>query len=610
LVLLFQILPLVFSGFFPTALRADGELKRARIARDAFFADAAPKKLSDWRSLIVRFEEAANAQVKDTWRATAKLEAAELSLQAFQKFKDPKDAAKAETLTRHITKNCGRCPQAPKALILLGRALNARNKPDDAYRELMKVELNHPDAAETEEARVLMSALRAGATPPPIPTPVPRTLALGTTPTSSGAPAQTSPATKPEAKAPETKTASLPRTPPVKAPKPRSDGLAQVYAVTLEDFGDHSAVIAWTDKVTAYVYNLIPPGRAGGFHRVYVDMRDARLAPGIAATLKKTTPLVKLVKVNQFEAKTARLVMDFPEAHPYSPTFLDNPPRMVVFVAEDHRSLPEPPGPEAPPDPGMTPGPPPETGRAIREAPATTAAARGPAESLARQLGLKIRKVVIDPGHGGKDAGATGHGLREKDLALKAALMLKSKLEKRLKLEVVLTRDSDKFVTLDGRPKIARDNQGDLFISVHANANTLASVEGLETYLLNFSSDPSAQTVAARENASSDKSMSEMAGILELIAKNTRVSESRVLAKAIHAGALSSLRTKYKVRDLGVKEAVFVVLANVKVPAVLMEMGFLSNKNEAARLAEDQYLELLTDGVANGLENYLNGLPR
>ena len=187
--------------------------------------------------------------------------------------------------------------------------------------------------------------------------------------------------------------------------------------------------------------------------------------------------------------------------------------------------------------------------------------------------------------------------------------MLAGKIRSRLGLEVVLTRDSDKFVTLDRRSRIVEDNKGDLFISIHANSNSLASVEGLETYILNFGTDPSAMTVAARENASYDKSMSDMSGLLDRLARNTKIAESRVLAQSVHQGALRSLRTKHKVRDLGVKEAVFVVLLNTDVPAVLIEIGFLSNKGEAARLGDDQYLELLTDGITEGLAAYIAGLP-
>ncbi|MDR2459524.1 MAG: N-acetylmuramoyl-L-alanine amidase [Deltaproteobacteria bacterium] len=579
----------------------DGELARARVARDNFFTSPDISQRSAWQKLITQFEDAARAQVRDVYRAQAQLEAAELALQCFYKFKDKRDATKAETLTRKILKDCSRCPNAPKAVIILGMALVALERMDDAYRELMKVELNYPDAPEINEARGLMSMLRAGGTPPPYPSPQQTIIdRQGQAPAAtSDRQGQTPAATAPTSPA----TFSITSEPPKAAPAARSDGLAQVYALSLEDHGDYSTVIAWTDKVTSYVYNLIPAQRNGGTPRVYVDFRDAKLASGMVTTLNKTTPLIKLVKVNQFNDNTVRLVMDFPEVYPYTPVFLDNPPRLVVQVAKSTDTLPQIQIPDAPPGP---------TDPAPREvqAQASPPPARGPADSMARQLGLKIRRIVIDPGHGGKDNGATGHGIKEKELALKTSKLLKTKIENRLGLEVILTRDSDKFVTLDRRPKIVRDNQGDLFISIHANANTLASVEGLETYILNFTSDPSAQTVAARENASSDKSMSEMEDILEQIARNTKVSESRVLAKTIHSATLKSIRTKYKVRDLGVKEAVFVVLVNVEVPAILMEIGFLTNKAEAARLSEDQYLELVTDGIVNGLESYLKGLAR
>jgi N-acetylmuramoyl-L-alanine amidase len=588
---------------------AAGELARAREARTAFFKSEDAKSRAAWIRLLARFEEASAAQVREGPRAQADLEGAELALQCFYRFRDQKDAASAERLARKSVKSCGRCPTAPQAEIILGRALTAQKKMDAAYRELMKVELNHPDSPEIDEARELMTTLRAGGTPPPYPTTepavlsAPRPAAPPSSPRTSTPKPPSTPATAAARSAAPKTPPPKPPTPPVKAPAPRKDGLAQVYAVTVEKRQGYTAIVAWTDKVGSYVYNLIPPQRSGGLHRVYVDLRGTRLAGGLPGKPLSPGPLVRLAKINQFSQDVARLVIDLPQPHPYVPVFLDDPPRLELRVAEHAEDLP-PTEADAPPEP--------------RGAAASTAlpsagpgrGARGPADSLARQLGLKIRRIVIDPGHGGKDGGTVGHGLKEKDIALRAARMLKAKVEKRLKLEAVLTRDTDRFVTLDRRPRIVADSKGDLFVSIHCNANTLASVEGLETYLLNFSTDPSAQTVAARENASSQKSMAEMEGILELIAKNTRVAESRVLARTVHARTLEALRAKHKVRDLGVKEAVFVVLVNANVPAILMEIGFLSNAREAERLSQDAYLELLTDGMTDGIKAYVDGLSR
>jgi N-acetylmuramoyl-L-alanine amidase len=299
-------------------------------------------------------------------------------------------------------------------------------------------------------------------------------------------------------------------------------------------------------------------------------------------------------------------VADLPAAHPYMPIILDNPPRLIIRVADQVDKLP-PVEIEDPPTPRVVAKAPSKAPTPKPQA-APNRPAKGPSDSMARQLGLGIKLVAIDAGHGGKDGGAAGNGLKEKDITLKASKMLAKKLKSRLGLEVVMTRETDKFVTLDRRTKTTRDGKADLLISVHVNANDLAKVEGFESYVLNFSSDPTAMAVAARENASSGKTMSEMGNLVDQIAKNTKVAESRVLAKALHAGALASLRSQFKIRDLGVKEAAFIVLANVDVPAVLLEIGFITNKKEAQLLSQDAYLELLTDGLCQGLKNYLDGL--
>jgi N-acetylmuramoyl-L-alanine amidase len=570
------------------------------------------KNRQEWVKLVGKFEAAAKAQPGEHHRAYANLEAARLSMQCWHRFKNREDLARAERLARSVLKNCPRCEAAPEALLVLGRALAGKGSPDDAYRELMKVELSYPASASVEEAKSLMSALRAGAPGGGIPPyPTDRPLDGEAAPAKASASASASPPSAPpsppspkppagEARGRETPVRDLPGPgevkPPVKAPPPRADGLAQVYAYSISDLGSRTLVTCYLDKVTSYVYNLVPPASSGGLYRVYVDFREARQAPSLPPRLKNSTPLVRLVKVNQFDSRTVRLVADLSAPHPYAPVFLDDPPRLELLVAEEAALMP-------PREADAQPPPPKAKSRPER------AAARGPADSMARQLGLKIKRVVIDPGHGGKDSGASGFGNLEKDVALKTARLLSGKIKSRLNLEVIMTRDSDKFVTLDRRGRIVKDNKGDLFISIHANSNTLSSVEGLETYVLNFATDPSAMTVAARENASYDKSMSELGGVLDTLAKNTKVAESRVLAKSVHQGALGALRPTYKVRDLGVKEAVFVVLLNTDVPSVLIEIGFLSNKGEALRLADDEYLDLLTDGVVDGLAAYINGLP-
>ncbi len=273
-------------------------------------------------------------------------------------------------------------------------------------------------------------------------------------------------------------------------------------------------------------------------------------------------------------------------------------------MAKEASNLPSPTA-EAQPEPAERPARKAEPDKVAR--PVSGPVAGGPAESLARQLGLKVKTVVIDPGHGGKDGGASAFGLKEKDLVLKLAKKLAVRIEKRLGLTVHLTRSDDRFITLERRTKIAKDKRGDLFISLHVNANKIPSVEGFETYILNLTTDRSAMAVAARENASSDKSIAELQDILQIIAKNTKIAESRAMAQAIHKAAVRQLNKKYRVRDLGVKEAPFYVLVGTDIPSILVEIGFLTNEKEAARISQEAYLDQIADGLVNGLESYVKG---
>jgi N-acetylmuramoyl-L-alanine amidase len=608
---------LVFYCLTPTsAAWAEGELVRAIAARDKFLADNGNAKRAAWLALIAEFERAADVQPRSDHAARARYLAADMALRSFNKFAQMPDARKAADLAGRSVKACPRCSDAPSAYVVLGLALIALDQKEEAYRELMKVELNYQAPAQAKQARELMNELSGRPRSSGSSNKGPDKPSGSAGEASGGKTGSTAPTTSQPAKgsgsaarppAP-TKTTIPPSAPPKqrtapKAPSPRADGRAQIFGLYLDDQGGYSEITAYLDQVTPYVYNLLPPSREGGRFRVYVDFRGTRLGPGGVRTPTKFTELVKTLKVNQLNDDTVRMVADLPAAHPYTPVFLDNPPRMIIRVARDPASLPpmeaeDPPSVRTPP----TPKPP-------KKSPPKTPPAKGPTDSMARQLGLSIRRVAIDAGHGGKDGGAAGNGLKEKDITLKAARMLRTKIQNRLGLEVVMTRDSDVFVTLDRRAKTTNDKKADVFISIHVNANDLAKVEGFESYVLNFSNDPTAMAVAARENASAGKTMSEMEGLIQKIARNTRIAESRVLAKSIHSGAIASLRQKYKIRDLGVKEAAFVVLANVDVPAVLVEMGFITNKVDAARLSEDAYLEMVTDGLCDGLKSYLDGLP-
>jgi len=609
--LLVLALALIRASLYPAPLAADGELVRAIKNRDTFYASAeAQKTRANWLTLIKEFEDAALAQENPRHASRARYIGADLALDSASKFKQKADYEKADQLARRAVRDCPRCPHSPDAQIISGRALAGLNQLDQAVKQLMKVELNYPDSPEVSKARKILAQLRGG--PPPSTKPPTKADPVP----DSSRPVKTveadKPARKPVAKnepsaptetdIPAPKVAKGPKIPA--PPKARADGLAQIYFISLEDRGSHSTVTAYLDKVSPYVYNLIPPSRSGGTFRAYADLKNTVIAPGTKLQLPNRTKLVSLVKMNQNKSEVVRLVVDMPEAHPYRPTFLNSPPRLVFQVAREAKSLPDPQA-EVQPDPPEQPSPPPPVQPKKPPKASGKTADKCPPDSLVCQLGLKVKTVVIDPGHGGKDSGASAFGLKEKDIVLKLAKKLAVRLEKQLNLTVHLTRSDDSFITLERRTRIAKEKKADLFISLHVNANTLASVEGFETYILNFATDRSAMAVAARENAESDKSVAELQDLLQIIAKNTKIAESRALAQVLHKSALSSLNKKYQVRDLGVKEAPFYVLVGTAVPSVLIETGFITNQAEADRLAQEAYLDRIVDGLVKGLQLYV-----
>jgi N-acetylmuramoyl-L-alanine amidase len=232
--------------------------------------------------------------------------------------------------------------------------------------------------------------------------------------------------------------------------------------------------------------------------------------------------------------------------------------------------------------------------------------------SMARQLGLGIQKIVIDPGHGGKDPGAIGKsGTMEKIIVLDICQRLKKLLSTDKGLEVIMTRDSDIYVPVENRTVIANQKRADLFVSVHANSNPSKKRSGVETFYLNFSQDPSVIETAALENATSTKNLSEMRSILEKIAKNSKVMESKELAKDIQKNLVLTLQKKYKdVKDLGYKGGPFWVLIGVETSSVLVEVSYLSNSKEETRLKNAQYRQYIAQGIYSGIKEYVNSLGK
>lgn len=229
--------------------------------------------------------------------------------------------------------------------------------------------------------------------------------------------------------------------------------------------------------------------------------------------------------------------------------------------------------------------------------------------SLSRQLGLGVSRIVIDPGHGGRDPGAQGQGLSEAELVLDVALRLERLLARQPGVEVVLTRRTDTYVPLEERTAIANREQADLFLSIHANASRNRNAHGVETYFLNFATSKDAEAVAARENSASDRTMHSLPDIVKAIATNNKLHESRDLAGHVQESMVRKLSTRARpARDLGVKQAPFVVLIGAAMPSVLAEISFVTNPGEARLLKSGGHRQRIAEALHDALVKYQRSL--
>jgi len=230
--------------------------------------------------------------------------------------------------------------------------------------------------------------------------------------------------------------------------------------------------------------------------------------------------------------------------------------------------------------------------------------------TLTRMLGLKIGRIVLDPGHGGHDTGSIGrNGLKEKDLVLQVALELQTLLEDKLGAEVVLTRKDDTFIALEERTAIANQSQADLFVSIHANSSHNRTVSGVETYYLNFAQTDEAREVAARENAATVRNIRDLQDLLKSIAQADKSSESRELASLIQRKLYGGTSQVFPTtRNRGVRSAPFVVLIGANMPSVLAEVGFLSNPRDEKLLKKDTNQQKLAQALFAGIEGYMKTL--
>ncbi|HEY6003268.1 MAG TPA: N-acetylmuramoyl-L-alanine amidase, partial [Anaeromyxobacter sp.] len=350
--------------------------------------------------------------------------------------------------------------------------------------------------------------------------------------------------------------------------------------------------------------------------RIALDFRPATLD---GAAVARTVPgaQVDRVRAAQNDADTVRVVLELPGAHAVQAFALDDPPRLVLDVgtrAEGASAARAAPASTATSSPTATTT---SSPTATTTSSATSTATPGPAAGTDASVDEEgqgkgpVRRIVVDAGHGGHDPGATGpRRVREKDVTLAMA----RKLAKRLRaagFEVVLTRNDDRYLALEERTAIANTARADLFVSIHANAHPRRNRSGVETYFLNVADDRYAARLAARENGLDLGGEREAVRILTDLDAKASAGASEGLARLVQREIASGVRARVgDVRDLGVKGALFYVLLGARMPAVLVETAFISNRDEERRLASPRYQEEVAASIARAVSTFARGGAR
>jgi N-acetylmuramoyl-L-alanine amidase len=444
-----------------------------------------------------------------------------------------------------------------------------------------------------------------------------------------------------------------PELPPIKGDvleqKESSHGVPMVTSLKTFNAPNSARIVVALDGTVAFDAATIKSP-----DRIYFDLHKAKIPYGYGKKpFDVKDGLLKSVRIGQNKDGVVRLVLDAGGAHDYNAMLLGNPYRLVIDIhanpgsaASSTAVVPSSPAAEAnvvhasnPPvttptatvttaaaktnDKPTTSSASPTTStknslsatyKPKPGAPDTSAESkptRDGQRSLSRALGLKIGRIVIDPGHGGHDTGTIGpHGLMEKDLCLDVALRLGKEIEEKLPgAEVVYTRKDDTFIPLEQRTAIANAAKADLFISIHANSSHDSSARGIETYYLNFATSEESMEVASRENAQAQESMHDLQDIIKKIARNEKIEESKELANDVQDSLSHRMQlTSSGEKNRGVKKAPFVVLIGADMPSILSEISFISNPGDEKLLRKQDQRQHVADGLYRGIASYLESM--
>ncbi|MEJ2728668.1 MAG: N-acetylmuramoyl-L-alanine amidase [Deltaproteobacteria bacterium] len=371
--------------------------------------------------------------------------------------------------------------------------------------------------------------------------------------------------------------------------RPGPAGMATVTNLRFWSNPNYTRVVIDANREADYYHHLLKKDPSlKKPQRLYVDLSQSRLGDHIRKSIPIHDDLLLDARAGQYTSDSVRVVVDIKSFDTYKIFSLKDPFRIVIDVWGSRTAV----------DPNVP-----------RPSDTVNKGGKIPPGSLARQLALGVRRIVIDPGHGGKDYGAPGYlkGVHEKNVVLQIARRLAKKIKAELGLEVIMTRNRDQFLTLEERTALANTKNADLFISIHTNASRDRRAYGVETYFLNLATDEEAIRVAAMENATSTKNISDLQKILYDLMQNAKINESSRLAAYVQSSTIGHLKNKRyaRIKSKGVKQAPFYVLLGAQMPSILIETAFISNARECKRLVNPGFQERLVEGIVEGIRQYI-----
>lgn len=514
------------------------------------------KSSHNWEKAIENFEAFIDKYPKDSRVAGAMLTVGELYERLYERSKKNEDLNEAIETYRTLAKKFPKSPLADDAVFRTGEIyLKHKKNREAAYIEFDKVVRKYPRGNMAAKAGGRVKELSA----------------------------------KAKAEEPGKQTAEASDT---------GKDYIHVNNIKYWSTPDYTRVVVYADSKVSFKETFLKEKDGDQPPRLFLDISGSKLNRELMQPISINDGLLKAARAGQFDLNTVRVVLDIESIDSYKIFALEDPYRIVIDVSGEKR--------EGESDQiGQIIS---KSDKAFKPATAVAPVAKKPEPnpSLAQQLGLGIKRIVVDPGHGGHDPGAIGYGgMKEKDVVLDVGRRLRKILTEELGVEVIMTRDTDIFIPLEERTAIANTSGADLFVSLHCNASRNKKAGGIETYSLNFATDEESMMLAARENATTTKNISDLQAILNDLMLNSKVNESSKLARYVQSSLLDILFDNGdRPKDRGVKQAPFYVLVGAQMPSILVEMSFITNKEEARKLSDEKFQRTVAESIADGVRKY------